>query len=39
MRVFRDQAQRLAHFLDGSSTQLGEWVVIKSDLDREYGFE
>ena len=39
MRAFRDQARRLAHFLDGSSTQLDEWMAIKRDLDREYGFE
>lgn len=37
MRVFRAQAIRLAHFLDGSSTQLEEWVGVKRDLDRSYG--
>lgn len=39
MRAFRDQARRLAHFIDGSSTQLDEWVGIKCDLDRDHGFE
>jgi hypothetical protein len=39
MRVFRDQAKRLAHFFDGSSTQLSEWLDIKRDLDREYSWE
>lgn len=39
VRAFRDQARRLAHFIDGSSTQLDEWMGIKRDLDREYGLE
>jgi hypothetical protein len=39
MRAFRDQARRLVHFIDGSSTQLDEWVGIKRYLEREYGFE
>lgn len=39
MRVFRDQAMRLAHFLEGCSTQLDEWFLIKRDLDREHGWE
>lgn len=39
MRVFRDQAVRLAHFIDGCSTQLDEWLQIKRDLDREYDWE
>ena len=39
MRAFRDQALRLAHFIDGTSTQLDEWMAIKRDLDREYRFD
>jgi hypothetical protein len=39
MRALRDQAKRLAHFIDGSSTQLDEWARIKSDLDRDYRLE
>lgn len=39
MRVFRDQAKRLAHFLDGCATQLGEYVQIKRDMDAEYAWE
>jgi hypothetical protein len=38
-RAFRDQARRLANYIDGSSAQLDEWMGIKRDLDREYGFE
>jgi hypothetical protein len=29
MRAFRDQAQRLAHFIDGCATQLDEYLQIK----------
>jgi hypothetical protein len=39
MRVFRDQAKRLAHCFDGSSTQLSEWLDIKHDMEREYSWE
>ena len=30
MRAFRDQARRLAHSIDGSSTQLTEWMGINA---------
>lgn len=39
MRAFRDQAQRLANFIDGCSTQLDEYLQIKRDLDAEYASE
>lgn len=39
MRVFRAQALRLAHFIEGSSAQLEEWVGVKRDLDGSYGSE
>lgn len=39
MRMFRDQAVRLAHFIGGCSTQLDEWLQIKRDLDRECDWE
>jgi len=29
--------RRLAHFLDGGSTELDEWMGIKADLDGEHG--
>jgi len=39
MRVFRDQATRLANFFGGCGTQLEEYLDIKREMDREYRFD
>lgn len=36
MRVFRDQATRLANFFGGCGTQLEEYLDIKGEMEREY---
>ncbi len=39
MRIFRDQARRLANFIDGCGTQLNEYVQIKREIDAEHAWE
>lgn len=39
MRVFRDQATRLANWFGGCGTQLEEYLDIKREMDREYRFD
>jgi hypothetical protein len=39
MRTFHEQATRLAHFIDGCSSQLDAFVDIKREMDEYYAWE